>query len=90
MKFEFDPVKSLTNRDKHGIDFEQAQAVWDDSHLITAPARTVDEPRWLAVGRIGRRIWSVVYTLRGGAVRIISARRARENEVKAYESSDIR
>ena len=55
MKFEYDSGKSATNHDKHGIDFEEAQALWDDPQLIEAPANVVDEPRFLAVGMIGTR-----------------------------------
>ena len=42
MDFEFDPEKSAANRTKHGIDFNDAQALWDDPWLLEAPARTVD------------------------------------------------
>jgi uncharacterized DUF497 family protein len=83
--FEFDPAKSAANLEKHGIDFEEAQALWADEALIVAPARAEDEARWLAVGRIGGRHWTAVYTLRREAVRIISVRRARGDEVDAYQ-----
>jgi hypothetical protein len=86
MDFEFDPAKSAANLAKNGIDFEAVQALWLDHFLIEAPARTTDEPRFLAVGRIGPRHWSAICTMRGGAIRIISARRARKEEVEAYES----
>jgi uncharacterized DUF497 family protein len=85
MTFDFDPAKSAANLAKHGIDFEEAQAIWDDDAMIVAPARTEDEPRWLAVGRIGRRHWTAVYTLRDGTVRIISVRRSRRDEIDAYQ-----
>ncbi|MEP2842862.1 BrnT family toxin [Roseibium sp.] len=55
MKFEYDPDKSAANREKHGIDFDEAQALWDDPYLIEAPANVTDEPRFLAVGMIGAR-----------------------------------
>jgi len=86
MEFEFDPRKSLTNRTKHGIDFSDAQQLWDDPGLIEIPARTSDEPRWLVVGRIGERYRSAVVTRRDDRVRIISVRRAREEEIVIYES----
>ena len=78
-------MKSATNRDKHGIDFEVAKALWDDPRLIEAPALTSDEPRFLAVGRIGGRCWTAVFTMRGARVRIISVRRARKEEEARYE-----
>ena len=85
MDFEFDPDKSAANAAKHGIDFEAAQALWSDPFLIEAPALTEDEPRFLAVGRIGGRHWTAVFTLREGRVRIISVRRARKKEIERYE-----
>jgi uncharacterized DUF497 family protein len=45
VQFEFDPAKSLANLAKHGIDFEQAQALWQDQDYLEIPARTQDEPR---------------------------------------------
>lgn len=86
MRFEYDPAKSAGNHAKHGIDFEEAQALWRDPRLLEAPARSDDEPRFLVVGRIGDRHWSAIFVERGDAVRIISVRRARQEEVERYES----
>jgi uncharacterized DUF497 family protein len=86
MNFEYDPDKSRANKTKHGIDFEEAQAIWLDERLIEAPARTDDEPRYLVVGVVDGRHWSAVCVRRGDNVRIISVRRAREQEIKHYES----
>jgi uncharacterized protein len=85
MQFEFDPAKSASNLEKHGIDFDAIQAIWQDVMRIEIPARTADEPRWLVVGQIGGKHWSVVVTYRGDHVRIISARRSRKEEVALYE-----
>jgi uncharacterized DUF497 family protein len=85
--FAYDPVKSAANKDKHGIDFEEAQAIWGDEGIPHVPARSDRESRIMAIGRIGTRHWSVVWTWRGDKVRIISARRARKEEVKLYEHS---
>ncbi len=74
------------NREKHGIDFVEAQQLWDDPDLLEIPARTTDEPRFLVIGRIAGKHWSVVVTYRGGNIRIISARRSRVEEVAMYES----
>ena len=86
MEFEFDGRKSLANKAKHGIDFHEAQQLWDDPNLIEIPARTEDEPRWVLVGRIGERCWSAVATYRADRIRIISVRRARKEEIAIYES----
>ncbi len=85
MEFEYDPEKSRSNKDKHGMDFEEAQKLWDDPYLLEIPARTLGEPRFLVVGRIGNKQWAAVITYRGERVRIISVRRARREEVELYE-----
>lgn len=86
MEFEFDPQKSEANEKKHGIDFYEAQALWDDPDLIEIPVRTSDEPRFLIIAKSSGRHWSGVITYRGGKIRIISVRRSREEEVDIYES----
>jgi uncharacterized DUF497 family protein len=53
--------------------------------LLEIPARTLDEQRWLVIGRIGRKHWSAVITLRGQAIRLISVRRSRPEEIQLYE-----
>ena len=85
-QFEFDQAKSASNREKHGIDFDEAQSLWLDPDLLEIPARTEDEPRWLIIGRLQGRHWSAVITDRGTVVRLISVRRARTEEVVLYES----
>ena len=89
MGFEYDPTKSAENKRKHGIDFEEAQELWEDSALVEIPARTTDEPRWLLVGKIDQKHWSAVITRRGENIRLISVRRSRDDEVEIYESEDI-
>lgn len=85
MEFEFDPAKSAANLEKHGIDFAEAQSLWQDVMRVEIPARTTDETRWLVIGRIEGKHWSVVVTYREQRVRIISARRSRKEEVALYE-----
>jgi uncharacterized DUF497 family protein len=89
MGFEFDPDKSAENKRKHGIDFEDARKLWVDSGLVEIPARTTDEFRWLLIGKINEKHWSAVITRRSDNIRIISVRRARDEEVTLYESEDI-
>jgi len=83
--FIYDARKSETNAGKHAIDFEQAQAIWWDARHVVAPARYEGEARWLVIGRVDDRLWSAIVTARGGAVRIISVRRARPKEKEFYE-----
>jgi hypothetical protein len=84
--FEFDAAKSESNRAKHGIDFVEAQSLWSDPMLLEIPAKTEDEPRFLAVGQIDGKHWSAVITYRGSHIRLISVLRARTEEVALYES----
>lgn len=86
MPFEYDPHKSQLNHEKHGIDFEEAQALWKDENRLEIPARTVDEPRSLLIGQINGIMWSAVITYRDDNIRIISVRRSRTEEVVLYES----
>ena len=85
MEFEFDPVKSGSNREKHGVDFIQAQELWLDPLRVEVPTRTTGGPRWLVIGRMGGKHWSAVVTYRQEKIRIISVRRARDEEVRIYE-----
>lgn len=85
MKFEYDP-KSAINKMKHGLDFEQAKALWEDENLLEVPVLRTGEPRFLVIGMIEGKVWTGVITYRGGAVRIISVRRSRKEEVEHYES----
>jgi len=87
--FEFDQTKSETNLEKHGIDFVQAQALWDDPDLLEIPAKTTDEPRFLLIGMIESKHWSAVVTYRNESIRIISVRHSRTEEVTLYESEEF-
>ena len=85
MDFEFDSRKSKRNKQKHGIDFIEAQALWDDPDLLEIPVQTIDEPRYLVIGLIQGKHWSGVITYRGKKTRIISVRRSRKEEKEIYE-----
>lgn len=85
--FEFDPAKSAANKAKHGIDFEEAQALWDDGDMVMLPSRHPQEARFLAIGELGAKVWTAIVTLRGDSIRLISARRARQEETHVYEEN---
>ena len=86
VQFEFDGRKSESNKRKHGIDFVEAQALWDDPDLIEILAQTAGEPRAIAIGKIEGSHWSAIITWRKEKIRIISVRRSRREEVEVYES----
>ncbi|OHB68713.1 MAG: toxin, partial [Planctomycetes bacterium RBG_16_41_13] len=77
MNFEFDSGKSNSNKKKHGIDFYEAQTLWNDPDFIEIPLKTTDEPRSLVIGKISEKYWSAIITYRNEKVRIISVRRSR-------------
>jgi uncharacterized DUF497 family protein len=89
MTFEFDPKKSTDNKVKHGIAFDETQALWDDPALLEIPARTIDEPRSLVIGKMEGKHWSSVITYRRDVIRIISVRRSRQEEVTLYENESF-
>ena len=88
-EFEYDPKKSEANLSKHGLDFGDAQAIWNDDFYIEIPAKNIDEPRFLVIGKIGKKHWSAVITYRNQKIRIISVRRSRDEEIELYENESI-
>ena len=76
MDFEFDLQKSASNKKKHGIDFNEAQGLWQDPDRLVIPARSDDEKRFALLARHKGKVWAAFYTVRENATRIISVRRA--------------
>jgi uncharacterized protein len=85
MRFEWDPEKSQSNKEKHGIDFESARELWSDVDGIVIGAPYPLEDRYIMIGKIRGRLWTAIYTVRKGVVRIISVRRSRRREVVLYD-----
>ena len=83
--FEFDADKSAANNAKHGIDFETAQALWQDDRRVEFDTGYLLEQRMLVVGKMDGKHWTAVVTERGSLTRIISVRRSRDVEVEGYE-----
>ena len=76
----------ILNREKHGIDFIDAQQLWEDLNAIGFPARSDDEERFALLAKFKSRVWVAFYTLRANQIRLISVRRARLGEKDYYES----
>src|SRR4030065_954089 len=89
MNFEWDEAKSETCFQERGFDFAYAaRAFFDPDRIIQADTRhSYGEERYQLMGKIERRLFVVVYTPKHGAMRIISARKANQREVKHYEDS---
>jgi uncharacterized DUF497 family protein len=84
MEFEFDPAKSESNREKHGIDFVEVQELWDDPNHLIVPDRSLTEERYALIGEWKKKLWVCIFTSRNENLRIISARRARKDEKEGY------
>ena len=89
MKFEYDNNKSRINKEKHGIDFVEAQNLWKDENALIVPANTTDEEsRYALISRLKQKCFVAIFTMRENVFRIISVRRCRKNEEKNYENSN--
>ena len=85
MPFEWDPGKAEANRRKHGVDFADAVGVFEDPYALSRPDPFPAEERVATLGRdFLDRLIVVVWTFRGAAIRLISARRARPRERRHY------
>ncbi|MEZ2142377.1 BrnT family toxin [Bradyrhizobium sp. DN5] len=84
---EWDEDKKNSNLVKHGIDFEDAIEVFDRPLLRRSDRH--NEERWLAIGILEERLIAVAFTRRANILRIISARRARKNEERAYRNKGM-
>ena len=91
MDFEWDAAKAESNERKHGIAFEVAAGVFEDSERIERldSDSSEDEERWAVTGLIDGTEVYVVYVLRGDVVRLISARRANRHEREEYWNRTI-
>jgi uncharacterized protein len=87
--FEFDSDKSESNKQKHGIDFVEAQDLWLDPARVVLPTIHLEEVRYVLIAQVKEICWSAVFTIRGNRIRIISVRRSRDNEKQIYFSRGI-
>lgn len=84
--FEWDEVKAASNLTKHGVAFNDAVGTFDDLRRVDFDvSRAADgEERRKVLGIIKDRVFAVVYVLRGGVIRLISARPANRTEERRY------
>lgn len=88
MQFEWDADKAFSNARKHGVSFDEAKTVFGDVYAVTItdPVHSADEDRYIDIGYSERgRLLVVVYTERAAQIRIISCRRATNDERMVYE-----
>ena len=86
MNIEHDPNKARLNEVKHGISFDEAAtALLDGNALSIEDNDSQGENRWVLIGMSEKvRLITVVYTLRGETIRLISARKATRKEARNY------
>ena len=88
MNFEWDRKKSLTNTNKHGINFDTARKLWKDSKRIEIQTSYPLENRNILIAKLNKKYWTTIFTRRSDAIRIISVRRSRKREVNLYEQEE--
>ncbi len=81
--FQWDPQKRRANLKKHNIDFQEAVTIFDGP-VVVMPSNREEEARHIAFGTLNTVVVAIVFTIRDGHCRIISARRAKTNERKKY------
>ena len=86
MEFEYDPVKSKINVEKHGINFDHAKLLWLDEKRIVVPARSITEPREAIIAQHDDTLWAAIYMMRGDSIRLISVRKSRNKEREGYNN----
>lgn len=87
MEFEWDESKSQACAKARRFNFDYAALAFYDPNRITESDTRHDygEERFRLMGMIEGRVFVVVYTLRSSVIRIISARKANQREIKRYE-----
>jgi len=78
--FRYDPGRCQANKEKYGIDFDEAQVPWRDEDRVEFPARSETKGRRALIAVKDEQVWVASYTMREAMIRIISVRRARKNE----------
>ena len=87
MIFEWSEAKRAANLTKHGVDFEAVRRFdWDTATQALDTRGDYGEHRWRAHGLIAGRLHSLVFTLRGKKIRVISLRKANPKEIAIYEA----
>ena len=89
-EFEWDAVKAAQNEADHGVTFEMARGVFKDPFAIEFlnDRENYGEDRYVIIGMVSNRLLFVAYTMRGEAIRIISARGAEPHERRQYHEDN--
>ncbi len=85
MEFRWDALKAHRILEARGIDLKDIVQIFAKDRIDIRSDQNGEE-RWLAIGELNGKCFAVVYTMRDDTTRIITARRARPNEERAYHS----
>ena len=91
LRVEWDPRKAAVNRAKHKVSFEEAVTVFGDplGRITDDPRHSETEERYVLLGQSARRrLLVVMFTERGQAIRLISARKTTRRERREYEKNE--
>jgi len=88
IQFEWDDKKSSSNKIKHGIAFDTAKDLWNDSNRVEIETSYSIEERTILIGKVKNKLWTAIFTQREDTIRIISVRRARKRETKLYDQKN--
>ena len=88
IQFEWDDKKSSSNKIKHGIAFDTAKDLWNDSNRVEIETSYSIEERTILIGKVKNKLWTAIFTQREDTIRIISVRRARKQETKLYDQKN--
>lgn len=83
-EFEWDEDKRLSNLEKHGVDFLRIRVLFDGRPSVSSISIRNEEPRFTTIGELEQRLYTVIWTERQSAIRLISARRASDAEKREY------
>jgi uncharacterized DUF497 family protein len=86
-EFEWDQTKRQSNRQKHDLDLVRGMLLFDGRSVISLPSPRGAEERFITIGKIEGRLYTLVWTWRAASIRLISFRRARHAEERAYRNS---
>ncbi len=86
-EYEWDENKNRSNIKKHGIDFVETPSICEGDHLVKKGRTVQGEVREMLIGWLHGRLVTAIFTRRNGVVRVISLRRARDEERREHEEA---
>jgi hypothetical protein len=86
MEFEWSELKRLAVLDARRLDFLDGRRMFDGRPICSAPSPRGADERWVSIGELDNEMIAVVWTRRGSTIRIITMRKARDEEKRQYRA----